>query len=93
MNQHNFSNRKAKSKQSCKESENKQRPTFRDCQYSLCKFMWFLEGAISMLLLHSNVTKTLNKELEQLFNSKVSVKVYKKERLILLNKNVFFLSP
>lgn len=55
--------------------------------------MWFLEGAISMLLLHSNVTKTLNKELEQLFNSKVSVKVYKKERLILLNKNVFFLSP
>lgn len=48
--------------------------------------MWFLEGAISMLLLHSNVTKTLNKEL---VNSKVPVKVYKKEPLILLNKNVF----
>lgn len=32
-----------------------------------------------LLLLHSNATKTLNKELEQLFNSKVPIKVYKKE--------------
>lgn len=41
---------------------------FLDCQYSSYKFTWFLEGAISMLLLHPKAAQTLNDLRKQNFS-------------------------